>query len=109
MAKTALITGITGQDGSYLAELLLDRGYRVIGMVRRASTENFERIQPGMSQKEVVAILGEPTETSAVSVAGLSGGMATWRDGNTTISIQFLNDKVQAKQLNREAGRPQAR
>lgn len=75
----------------------------------KISAENFERIQPGMSQKEVVAILGEPTETSAVSVAGLSGGMATWRDGNTTISIQFLNDKVQAKQLNREAGRPQAR
>ncbi|HZP41393.1 MAG TPA: GDP-mannose 4,6-dehydratase [Candidatus Binatia bacterium] len=42
--KTALITGITGQDGSYLAELLLGLGYRVVGMVRRASTENFERI-----------------------------------------------------------------
>src|SRR5947207_7124407 len=42
--KTALITGITGQDGSYRAELLLDKGYRVVGMVRRASTENFERI-----------------------------------------------------------------
>src|SRR5262249_51470143 len=42
---TALITGITGQDGSYLAELLLDRGYRVCGMVRRASTENFQRIE----------------------------------------------------------------
>jgi GDPmannose 4,6-dehydratase len=42
---TALITGITGQDGSYLAELLLLRGYRVCGMVRRASTENFERIE----------------------------------------------------------------
>ena len=41
---TALITGITGQDGSYLAELLLEKGYRVVGMVRRASTENFERI-----------------------------------------------------------------
>ena len=40
----ALITGITGQDGSYLAELLLDKGYEVIGMVRRASTESFERI-----------------------------------------------------------------
>lgn len=40
----ALITGITGQDGSYLAELLLDKGYEVIGMVRRASTETFERI-----------------------------------------------------------------
>jgi GDPmannose 4,6-dehydratase len=42
--KKALITGITGQDGSYLAELLLEKGYDVFGMVRRASTENFERI-----------------------------------------------------------------
>ena len=42
--RTALITGITGQDGSYLAEFLLAKDYRVIGMVRRASTENFERI-----------------------------------------------------------------
>ena len=45
MAPSALITGITGQDGSYLAELLLDRGYEVHGMVRRASTEKFERIE----------------------------------------------------------------
>src|SRR2546422_11443827 len=42
--KKALITGITGQDGSYLADWLLDKGYEVHGMVRRASTENFERI-----------------------------------------------------------------
>ncbi len=42
--KTALITGITGQDGSYLAEWLLTRGYQVHGIVRRSSTENFERI-----------------------------------------------------------------
>ncbi|MCW3095626.1 MAG: gmd [Chthonomonadaceae bacterium] len=42
--KTALITGVTGQDGSYLAELLLSKGYRVFGVVRRASTESFERI-----------------------------------------------------------------
>jgi GDPmannose 4,6-dehydratase len=45
MAKTALITGITGQDGSYLAELLLEHGYEVHGMVRRASTEKFDRIE----------------------------------------------------------------
>jgi GDPmannose 4,6-dehydratase len=44
MTDRALITGITGQDGSYLAELLLDKGYEVIGMVRRSSTTNFERI-----------------------------------------------------------------
>ncbi len=43
--KTALITGVTGQDGSYLAELLLEKGYRVVGMDRRSSTENFERIE----------------------------------------------------------------
>jgi GDPmannose 4,6-dehydratase len=45
MARTALITGITGQDGSYLAELLLEKGYDVHGMVRRSSTEKFERIE----------------------------------------------------------------
>ncbi len=45
-APRALITGITGQDGSYLAEFLLERGYAVYGMVRRSSTENFERIEP---------------------------------------------------------------
>jgi GDPmannose 4,6-dehydratase len=44
MAKRALITGITGQDGSYLTEFLLGRGYEVCGMVRRSSTLNFERI-----------------------------------------------------------------
>lgn len=69
----------------------------------KVTAENFARIQTGMTQQEVVALLGEPTETSAVSIGGLSGGMSTWRDGNTTISIQFLNDKVQAKQLSREA------
>ena len=41
---TALITGITGQDGSYLAELLLSKGYKIVGMSRRTSTLNFERI-----------------------------------------------------------------
>lgn len=52
--KTALITGITGQDGSYLAELLLEKGYRVVGMVRRSSTESFERIGHITSRIELV-------------------------------------------------------
>jgi GDPmannose 4,6-dehydratase len=43
--KTALITGITGQDGSYLAEFLVERGYRVVGMLRRLSLENYARIE----------------------------------------------------------------
>ena len=45
MAKKALITGITGQDGSYLADFLLEKGYEVYGMVRRSSTEKFDRIE----------------------------------------------------------------
>jgi GDPmannose 4,6-dehydratase len=44
MDRTALITGVTGQDGSYLAELLLTKGYRVVGMTRRSSTDHHERI-----------------------------------------------------------------
>lgn len=51
---TALITGITGQDGSYLAEFLLQKGYRVVGMVRRASTHNYERIQHLLDQITLV-------------------------------------------------------
>jgi GDPmannose 4,6-dehydratase len=55
MRKKALITGITGQDGSYLAELLLEEGYEVIGMVRRSSTLNFERIAHIQDQVTLVA------------------------------------------------------
>jgi GDPmannose 4,6-dehydratase len=52
--KTALITGITGQDGSYLAEFLLSKGYKVYGTVRRASTENFDRIQHIRGKVELI-------------------------------------------------------
>lgn len=45
MLKKALITGITGQDGSYLAELLLEKGYEVHGLVRRSSSHNLQRIE----------------------------------------------------------------
>jgi len=53
-SRTALITGVTGQDGSYLAELLLDQGYRVIGMMRRTSTETVGRIAHLMDRIELV-------------------------------------------------------
>ncbi len=52
--KTALITGVTGQDGSYLAEFLLKKGYKVLGMVRRTSTINFERIKHIQDKIEIV-------------------------------------------------------
>ncbi|MDA8385365.1 MAG: GDP-mannose 4,6-dehydratase [Actinomycetota bacterium] len=55
MSKVALITGITGQDGSYLAEFLLEQGYRVVGMTRRSSTVNFERIAHIQDSIELVS------------------------------------------------------
>jgi GDPmannose 4,6-dehydratase len=57
MTRRALITGITGQDGSYLAELLLAKGYHVVGMVRRSSTLNFERI--GHLQDDLELVPGD--------------------------------------------------
>src|SRR5215475_294045 len=55
MTTTALITGITGQDGSYLAELLLEKGYRVVGTVRRSSTTPYERIAHLVDRVELVS------------------------------------------------------
>lgn len=61
---TALITGITGQDGSYLAELLLSKGYRVVGMARRASTVTYERIQHLLD--DIVVIQGDLTDQGSL-------------------------------------------
>ncbi len=62
--KRALITGITGQDGSYLAEFLLEKGYEVIGMVRRTSTINFERIRH--IQDRIVLVQGDLLDQSSL-------------------------------------------
>jgi GDPmannose 4,6-dehydratase len=67
MTKRALITGITGQDGSYLAEFLLNKGYEVIGMVRRTSTVNFERIK--QFQNKVTLVTGDlADQVSLISI-----------------------------------------
>ncbi len=62
MSKTALITGITGQDGSYLTELLLEKGYEVHGIVRRSSTFNTDRIDH---------IYKDPHESDATALSTL--------------------------------------
>ena len=89
MAKRALITGITGQDGSYLAELLLDKGYEVFGMVRRASTTNFWRIEhlldrivlkPGdlLDQLSLIKVLEEVRPHEFYNLAAMSFVPASW-------------------------------
>ncbi len=69
MKKTALVTGITGQDGSYLAELLLREGYRVVGMTRRTSTDVHERIQHLVDDVEFVSgdLLDQSSMTAIVA------------------------------------------
>ncbi|HEV3480415.1 MAG TPA: GDP-mannose 4,6-dehydratase [Gaiellaceae bacterium] len=69
--RRALITGITGQDGSYLAELLLEKGYDVFGMTRRASTENVERISHLIDRLTLVQgdLLDQPSLVSALRSA----------------------------------------
>jgi len=70
--KSALITGITGQDGSYLAEFLLEKGYRVYGLIRRSSTVNFERICHIQKDIELISgdLLDQKSLTSALEVSG---------------------------------------
>ncbi|MBW3553808.1 MAG: GDP-mannose 4,6-dehydratase [Gemmatimonadetes bacterium] len=67
MARRALITGVTGQDGSYLAELLLAKGYEVYGLVRRSSTMNFERI--AHIQGEMELLYGDVTDYHSLVTA----------------------------------------
>ena len=86
---TALITGITGQDGSYLAEFLLDKGYQVVGMVRRTSTVNFERIRhiqkrltlvsgDLLDQASLIAVLQEHRPQEVYNLAAQSFVPTSW-------------------------------
>ncbi len=89
MAKTALITGITGQDGSYLAEFLLDKGYRVVGVVRRSSAPNLWRIEhlldrldlrPAdlLDQLSIVRLIDEVQPDEFYNLAAMSFVPASW-------------------------------
>ena len=89
MSKRALITGITGQDGSYLAELLLEKGYEVYGLVRRASTTNYWRIEhlldriqlkPAdlLDQLSVIRVIADVRPHELYNLAAMSFVPASW-------------------------------
>lgn len=67
--KKAFITGITGQDGSYLAELLLEKGYKVYGLTRRTSTQNYERISHIMHHENLELISGDLIDQHSITTA----------------------------------------
>src|ERR687885_1726715 len=88
--KKAIITGITGQDGSYLSELLLEKGYEVHGLVRRASTENFERIghlagrvqlhqADLLDQLSIIDVFKEVRPTEVYNLAAMSFVPTSWK------------------------------
>ena len=60
----------------------------------KVTQENFTRIQDGMTEQEVTAILGRPTESSSGSILGISGTSSKWVGGDAMITIQFVNGKV---------------
>src|SRR4051812_13160762 len=99
--KTALITGITGQDGSYLAELLLEKGYAVFGLVRRSSTVTFERIQhiqdgidmvPGdlTDQNSLLYALQESNPDEVYNLAAQSFVQTSWNQPTLTGDVTAL-------------------
>jgi len=98
---TALITGVTGQDGSYLAEFLLSKGYEVLGMVRRSSTVTFERIQHIQNditivqgdlhdQSSLVAILEEYKPDEVYNLAAQSFVATSWSQAVLTGEVTAL-------------------
>ncbi|MFC1961151.1 GDP-mannose 4,6-dehydratase, partial [Chloroflexota bacterium] len=101
MAKSALITGITGQDGSYLAEFLLEQGYDVYGLVRRTSTVNFARIRhiqdqvtlisgDMLDQTSLMSALEEAEPDEVYNLAAQSFVQTSWRQSVFTGDVTAL-------------------
>ena len=67
----------------------------------KINEENFNKVRDGMSEKEVLALLGTPTESSSVSVLGISGTASKWVAKDTVITVQFVNGKVRGKSFDR--------
>jgi hypothetical protein len=65
----------------------------------KVNQDNFDKIKTGMTEDEVKNILGPPTETSSMSIAGFSGTSSKWESKNGTIVIQFFNGEVQIKEF----------
>jgi GDPmannose 4,6-dehydratase len=99
--KTALVTGITGQDGSYIADLLLEKGYDVHGMVRRSSTETFQRLEhirdeivlhtgDLLDQRSLVDVLRECEPDEIYNLAAMSFVAASWNQPVLTAEFSGL-------------------
>jgi hypothetical protein len=73
----------------------------ILSACSKITQENFARIEQGMAQQEVVALLGSPTESSSVDVLGISGTSSRWVSGDAQISVRFVNGKVALKSFDK--------
>ena len=80
----------------FLACLLL-----VLAACSRVTAENFAKIQDGMSEQEVLAVLGKPTESNSVTLLGISGTSSSWASDGARIEVRFVNGKVALKRFER--------
>lgn len=80
-------------------------GILLLAACPKITQDNFARIQDGMSEQEVAAILGSPTESSSASVLGISGTSSKWSGGDAEITIRFVNGKVALKNFEKPAGK----
>jgi hypothetical protein len=69
----------------------------LIAACSRVTQENFLKIQEGMSEEEVIALLGRPTESNSVNILGISGTASRWVGSNAVIAVRFVNGKVAFK------------
>ena len=78
-----------------------------IAACSKITQENFAKVQEGMGEQEVIALLGEPTESNSINVLGVSGTSSRWVGRDTVIDVRFVNGKVALKSFDkpRETGK----
>ncbi|HJY75548.1 MAG TPA: outer membrane protein assembly factor BamE [Burkholderiales bacterium] len=73
----------------------------VLAACSKVNQENFLKIQEGMSEEQVIALLGRPTESNSVNVLGVSGTASRWEAGDTVITVRFVNGQVAFKSFDK--------
>jgi hypothetical protein len=71
----------------------------------KVTQENYQKIEEGMTEEQVVALLGKPTETNSVSVLGVSGTVSRWAADDAVITVRFVNGKVGIKSFDKPTGK----
>ncbi len=87
----------------------MKRGFLILVFLLAAcskvSEENYRKVEEGMTEEQVVAILGKPTESSSVSVLGIGGTVSRWVSGDAVITVRFVNGKAGLKSYDKPAAK----